>query len=58
MARELARKEGIFAGTSSGGNVCAALRIAERLVPGMNIVTLAIDSGLKYISTDLYKAVH
>lgn len=54
MARQMARKEGIFAGTSSGGNVYVARKIAERLGRGMNIVTLAIDSGLKYVSTDLY----
>ncbi|HWR13987.1 MAG TPA: cysteine synthase family protein [Terriglobales bacterium] len=55
MARELARKEGIFAGTSSGGNVQAALRVAEKLGPQARIVTLMIDSGLKYVSTDLYR---
>ena len=54
MARQLARKEGIFVGTSSGGNVYAALKIAERLSSAANIVTLAVDSGLKYVSTDLY----
>lgn len=54
MARQLARKEGIFAGTSSGGNVHAALRVAEKLGPNAKIVTLMIDSGLKYMSTDLY----
>lgn len=54
MARQLVRKEGIFAGTSSGGNVHAALRVAEKLGPKANVVTLMIDSGLKYMSTDLY----
>jgi len=54
MARQLARQEGIFAGTSSGGNVYAAREIAKRLGCGANIVTLAVDSGLKYVSTDLY----
>ena len=54
MARKLAHCEGIFAGTSSGGNVHVALKIAERLGLGANIVTLAVDSGLKYVSTDLY----
>ena len=54
MARQLARGEGIFAGTSYGGNVNVALKIAERLGPEANIVTLAVDSGLKYVSPDLY----
>ena len=54
MARRLAREEGLFAGTSSGANVIAALRVAERLGPGARVVTLMADSGLKYLSTDLY----
>jgi cysteine synthase len=54
MARRLAREEGLFAGTSSGANVVAALRVADRLGPGARIVTLMVDSGLKYLSTDLY----
>jgi cysteine synthase A len=54
MARQLACQEGIFAGTSSGGNVYVAQEIAERLGREANIVTLAVDSGLKYVSTDLY----
>ncbi len=55
MARRLAKEEGIFAGTSSGANVVAALRIAERLGEGKNVVTLMVDSGLRYLSTDVYK---
>jgi cysteine synthase A len=55
MARELARKQGIFAGTSSGGNVHAALRVAQQLGPAATVVTLMIDSGLKYVCTDLYR---
>lgn len=54
MARRLAREEGIFAGTSSGANVVAALRIAERLGAGATVVTIIVDSGLRYLSTDLY----
>lgn len=54
MARRLAREEGLFAGTSSGANVCAAIEIAKELGPDATIVTLMIDSGLKYLSTDLY----
>jgi cysteine synthase len=55
MARRLAREEGLFAGTSSGANVVAAIRIAEELGPEANVVTLMVDSGLKYLSTDIYK---
>jgi cysteine synthase A len=54
MARRLAREEALFAGTSSGANVVAALRIAERLGPARTVATLICDSGLKYLSTDLY----
>jgi len=55
MARRLAREEGIFAGTSSGGNVHASIRVARELGPSARIATLMIDSGLKYVSTDLYR---
>jgi len=55
MARRLARDEGLFAGTSSGANVVAAMRVAERLGPGARVVTLMVDSGLKYLSTDVYR---
>jgi cysteine synthase A len=55
-ARRLAREEGIFAGTSTGANVTAALRVAERLGPDKTVVTIAVDSGLKYLSTALYSA--
>ena len=54
MARRLAREEGIFAGTSTGGNVAVALRTAARLGPGKTVVTIAADSGMKYLSTPLY----
>lgn len=57
MARRLAKEEALFAGTSSGANVIAALRLAEELGPGARVVTLMIDSGLKYVSTDVYKAI-
>jgi cysteine synthase A len=53
-ARLLAREEGIFAGTSTGANVTAALRTAERLGSGQTVVTVACDSGMKYLSTELY----
>jgi cysteine synthase A len=55
MARRLAREEALFAGTSSGANVVAALRVAERLGPGATVVTLMADSGLKYLHTDVYR---
>ncbi|MGD8930593.1 MAG: cysteine synthase family protein [Lysobacterales bacterium] len=54
MARRLAREEALFGGTSSGANVVAAIRIAQRLGPGHTVATLLCDSGLKYLSTDLY----
>lgn len=56
MARRLAREEGLFAGTSSGANIVAALRVAERLGRGRTVATLVCDSGLKYLSTDLYSS--
>jgi cysteine synthase len=54
MARRLAREEGILAGTSTGANVAVALQVAARLGPGHTVVTLAVDSGMKYLSTPLY----
>lgn len=54
MSRRLAREEGVFAGTSSGGNVVAALRIAEELGPDATVVTVMVDSGFRYLSTGLY----
>ena len=56
MARRLAGEEGIFTGTSSGANVVAALQVARRLGPGRTVVTIMVDSGLRYLSTDLYQA--
>jgi len=55
MARRLASEEGLFAGTSSGANVVAAIKVAEKLGPNAKVVTLMVDSGLKYLSTDVYK---
>lgn len=54
MARRLAREEGIFAGASTGANVIVAIRLAERLGAGATVATLAVDSGLRYLSTPLY----
>lgn len=56
MCRRLAREEGIFAGTSSGLNVIASLRVAEHLGPDATVATIMIDSGLRYLSTDVYRA--
>jgi len=55
-ARRLARLEGIFGGTTSGANVWAALQRARTIGPGKRIVTIIIDSGLKYLDGDLYKS--
>jgi cysteine synthase len=54
MARRLAREEGLFAGTSSGANVLAAIELGQRLGPQAKVVTLMCDSGLKYLSTDVF----
>lgn len=54
-ARLLAEKEGLFCGYSSGGNVAAALKLAQELPKGSRIVTILNDTGLKYLSTDLYR---
>jgi cysteine synthase A len=51
MAFRLAREEGLFAGTSTGANVVAALRLAEQLPPGATIVTIMVDTGMKYLKT-------
>lgn len=56
MARRLAREEGLFGGTSSGANVLAAIETARRLGPRGAVVTLLPDSGLKYLSTDVYRS--
>lgn len=54
MAWRLAREEGIFAGTSSGMNVVGAIELARELGMGHTVVTVAVDSGLKYLTGDLY----
>lgn len=54
MARRLAREEGVFAGTSTGLNVVGALRLAEELGPGHTVVTVACDTGFKYLAGGLY----
>lgn len=56
VARRLAKEEGIFAGTSTGLNVAAALQIARELGPGHRVATVAVDTGLKYLAGDLFTA--
>jgi cysteine synthase len=55
MVRRLAREEALCAGTSTGGNLVAALDIAKRLGPKATVVTVMVDAGMKYLSTPLYK---
>ncbi|MBI1744035.1 cysteine synthase family protein [Candidatus Acetothermia bacterium] len=55
MARRLAKEEGIFVGTSSGLNVVGALQLAREFGPGHTVVTVAVDTGLKYLASDLYE---
>ena len=54
MSRRLAREEGLMCGISSGTNVVAALRLARELGPGKTVVTIAPDTGERYISTKLF----
>jgi cysteine synthase len=54
MAWRLAREEGLFAGTSSGMNVVGAIALARELGAGHTVVTVAVDSGLKYLAGDLF----
>jgi cysteine synthase A len=51
MAFRLAREEALFAGTSTGANVIAALRLAEQLDPGATVVTIMCDTGMKYLKS-------
>ena len=57
MARRLAREEALFAGTSSGANVIAAIETGRKLGPGATVVTLMCDSGLKYVNTDVFRSL-
>ena len=57
LSRELAQKEGIFVGTSSGGSLAAALQVAERAAPGSNIVCMLHDTGERYLSTPLFEHI-
>lgn len=55
MARRLAREEAIFAGSSSGANVVASLRVAGRLGPRATVATIIVDSGFRYLTTDVFR---
>lgn len=55
MARRLAREEQLFGGTSSGANICAAIELGRELGPEKVVLALQCDSGLKYLSTDLFR---
>ena len=57
LARELARQEGIFVGTSSGATLAAALEVARRAPAGANIVCMLPDTGERYLSTPLFEGV-
>lgn len=54
MTRRAARLEGIFSGPSTGANLVVALRLAAQLGPTGRVATIQVDSGLKYLSADLY----
>ena len=54
MCRRLAREEGVFCGASIGLNVAGAIELANEMKPGQRVVTLACDSGLKYLGGDIY----
>ncbi len=54
MARRLAAEEGLLTGTSSGLNIAGAVAIAQELGPGHTVATVAVDTGLKYLTGDLF----
>jgi cysteine synthase len=56
MCRRLAKEEGLLVGTSTGLNVVAAVKIAGELGPGKSVVTVACDTGLKYMAGDLFES--
>jgi cysteine synthase len=57
MARRLAREEGLLAGTSTGMNVAGAILLAQELGPNHIVATVAADTGLKYLSGDLFQVI-
>jgi len=54
-ARALARREGLFGGITSGANIWATLQRARQLGPGKKVVTVIIDTGLRYLNNDIYR---
>jgi cysteine synthase A len=56
MSRRAAREEGLFAGTSTGLNLVAAIDLARELGPGKVVATVAVDTGLKYLAGDLFRS--
>ena len=54
MARRAAREQGVWSGPSTGANITAALAVARRLGAGSRVVTIQVDSGLKYLAGELY----
>ncbi|MGB6420238.1 MAG: pyridoxal-phosphate dependent enzyme, partial [Anaerolineales bacterium] len=56
-ARHLAKEEGIFAGFSSGANAAAALQLLKGACKGKTVAVMMCDSGLKYLSTDLWESI-
>lgn len=56
MCRRLAKEEGLLVGTSTGLNVVAAVKLAGELGPGKSVVTVACDTGLKYMAGDLFES--
>jgi cysteine synthase len=58
MARRATREEGIWSGPSTGANLVAAIAVARELGPGKRVVTVAVDSGLKYLGGPLYRQAH
>jgi cysteine synthase A len=58
MARRAARVEGLFSGPSTGANIAASLQVAERLGAGRTVVTIQVDSGLKYLAGDVFHATN
>ena len=57
ISRRFAKDEGLFVGTFSGANVVAALRVVKRPGPHATVVTIMVDSGLRYLSTGLFGTV-
>jgi cysteine synthase len=55
MARRAAQTDGIFSGPSTGANLVAALQLADRLGAGSRVVTVQVDSGVKYLNGPLYR---